>query len=142
MEDWAMRSNVILSNTIRLIVAAAVAGAGVAVAAQDMGSLKGLAGGLDPSKLTPASAGNAAGIVEYCMKNNFLGGDAAGIKDQLMGKVDAGGENEKTDYAAGAKGMLKTSNGGNVDLGKVGSMKQSVTKKACASVLEHAKSLL
>jgi hypothetical protein len=119
MEDWAMRSNVILSNTIRLIVAAAVAGAGVAVAAQDMGSLKGLAGGLDPSKLTPASAGNAAGIVEYCMKNNFLGADAAGVK-----------------------GMLKTSNGGNVDLGKVGSMKQSVTKKACASVLEHAKSLL
>jgi hypothetical protein len=59
-----------------------------------------------------------------------------------MGKVDAGGESEKTDYAAGAKGVLKTGKGGNVDLGKAGSVKQSVTKKACASVLDHAKSLL
>ena len=76
------------------------------------------------------------------MKNNFLGGDAAGVKDQLMGKVTGGGESEKADYAAGAKGLLKTGDGGNVDLGKIGSMKQSVTKKACASVLDHAKSLL
>jgi hypothetical protein len=137
MEDWAMKSNVML-----VIAAAAVAGACGIAAAQDMGSLKGLAGGLDPSKLTSASAGNAAGIVEYCMKNNFLGGDAAGVKDQLMGKVNAGGESEKADYAEGAKGLLKTGDGGNVDIGKIGSMKQSVTKKACASVLDHAKSLL
>jgi len=130
------------SNVMLLIVAVAVAGACATAAAQDIGSLKGLAGGLDSSKLKPASAGNAAGIVEYCMKNNFLGADAASVKDQLLGKVDAGGESEKADYAAGAKGLLKTGEGGNVDLGKIGSMKQSVTKKACASVLNHAKSLL
>jgi len=125
-----------------LVAAAALAGGCAIAAAQDMGSLKGLAGGIDPSKLTSASAGNAAGIVEYCMKNNFLGGDAAGVKDQLMSKVSGGGESEKTDYADGAKGLLKTGDGGNVDIAKIGSMKQSVTKKACASVLDHAKSLL
>jgi len=125
-----------------LVAATALAGGCAIAAAQDMGSLKGLAGGIDPSKLTSASAGNAAGIVEYCMKNNFLGGDAAGVKDQLMSKVSGGGESEKTDYADGAKGLLKTGDGGNVDIAKIGSMKQSVTKKACASVLDHAKSLL
>jgi hypothetical protein len=133
-----MKSNVVFS----LLVAAVTGGIGTIAMAQDMGSLKGLAGGLDPSSLASGTAGNAAGIVEYCMKNNFLGGDAAGIKDQLMGKVNAGGESDKADYAAGAKVLLKTGDGGNVDLGKIGSMKQSVTKKACASVLDHAKSLL
>ncbi len=135
-----MKPNLMLSKS--LVIAAALACACAATAAQDMGSLKGLAGGIDPSKLTSASAGNAAGIVEYCMKNNFLGGDAAGVKDQLMSKVSGGGESEKTDYADGAKGLLKTGDGGNVDIAKIGSMKQSVTKKACASVLNHAKSLL
>jgi hypothetical protein len=135
-----MKPNLMLSKM--LVIAAALAGACATAAAQDMGSLKGLAGGIDPSKLTSASAGNAAGIVEYCMKNNFLGGDAAGVKDQLMSKVSGGGESEKTDYADGAKGLLKTGDGGNVDIAKIGSMKQSVTKKACASVLDHAKSLL
>jgi len=130
------------SNVMLLIAAAAVAGACGSAAAQDMGSLKGLAGGLDPSKLASGSAGNAAGVVEYCMKNNFLGGDAAGVKDQLMSKVSGGGESEKTDYADGAKGLLKTGDGKSVDIGQLGSMKQSVTKKACASVLDHAKSLL
>ena len=130
------------SNVMLLIVAAVAAGSCGIAAAQDMGSLKGLAGGLDPSKLASGSAGNAAGVVEYCMKNNFLGGDAAGVKDQLMSKVSGGGESEKTDYADGAKGLLKTGDGKSVDIGQLGSMKQSVTKKACASVLDHAKSLL
>ena len=45
-------------------------------------------------------------------------------------------------YTDGAKGLLKTGDGKSVDIGQLGSMKQSVTKKACASVLSHAKSLL
>jgi hypothetical protein len=59
-----------------------------------------------------------------------------------MSKVSGGGETEKTDYAEGAKGLLKTGDGKSVDIGQLGNMKQSVTKKACASVLDHAKSLL
>jgi hypothetical protein len=125
--------------SVMLAAAAAVSSAAIA---QDMGSLKGLAGGMDVSKLASGSAGNAAGVVEYCMKNNFLGSDAGGVKDQLMSKVTGGGEKEKTDYADGAKGLLKTGDGKSVDIGKIGEMKQSVTKKACSSVLDHAKSLL
>ena len=132
-----------MKSTLKLlIVSAALAGACGIAGAQDMGSLKGLAGGLDPSKLASGSAGNAAGVVEYCMKNNFLGGDAGGIKDQLMGKVTGGGETEKNDYADGAKGLLKTGDGKSVDIGQLGSMKESVTKKACKSVLDNAKSFL
>ena len=129
------------SKAYFLLLAAAAATSGTAIA-QDMGSLKGLAGGMDVSKLASGSAGNAAGVVEYCMKNNFLGSDAGGVKDQLMGKVNAGGEKDKADYADGAKGLLKTGDGKSVDIGQIGSMKESVTKKACASVLDHAKSLL
>ena len=131
-------------NSRTVVFAAALAtsiGSGLAMA-QDLNSLKGMAGGLDPSKLVSGSAGNAAGVIEYCMKNNFLGGDAGGIKDQLMGKVTGGGETEKNDYADGAKGLLKTGEGKSVDIGQLGSMKESVTKKACKSVLDHAKSFL
>ena len=132
------------SNTLTFTVAAglAVAIAAGFAGAQDLGSLKDLAGGLDPSKLVSGSAGNAAGVIEYCMKNNFLGGDAGGIKDQLMGKVSGDDEKQKTDYSDGAKGLLKTGEGKSVDIGQLGSMKESVTKKACKSVLDHAKSFL
>ena len=127
------------SRTIVLAISfAASFGAGLA-GAQDLNSLKSMA---DPSKLMSGSAGNAAGVIEYCMKNNFLGGDAGGIKDQLMGKVTGDDKKQKTDYSDGAKGLLKTSEGKSVDIGQLGSMKESVTKKACKSVLDHAKSFL
>ena len=129
------------STTLPFVVAVGIAAAVAAVVsgAQDLGALKGLA---DPSKLVSGSAGNAAGVVEYCMKNNFLGSDAGGIKDQLLGKVSGGGEKEKTDYADGAKGLLKTGDGKSVDLGQIANLKESATKKACKSVLDHAKSFL
>jgi len=41
------------------------------------GILQGLGNSLPLSSLSPASAGNAAGVLEFCMKNNYLaGGDA------------------------------------------------------------------
>jgi len=127
------------SNTRIFVVAAGLAAAAGFAGAQDLGALKGLT---DPSKLVSGSVGNAAGVVEYCMKNNFLGSDAGGLKDQLMGKVTGEDEKQKTDYADGAKGLLKTHDGKSVDIGQLGSMKESVTKKACKSVLDHAKSFL
>ena len=130
------------ANTIGL----AVMGGIVAVfglvgsAGAQLGDLKGLAGGADVSSLASGSAGNAAGVVEYCVKNNYLDGGASGIKDKLMGKM--GGDSDKSDYDDGANGLVKTSDGKSVDIGQFGSMKKSITKKACASVLDHAKSLL
>lgn len=113
--------------------------------AQDLGALKGMAGGGDLSSIAAGSTGNAAGIVEFCLKNNYLSGDAASaVKDQLIGKVsgDDASADDKAGYADGVKGMLKSNDGNSVDLAKIGDLKKSMTKKACASVLEHAKSML
>jgi hypothetical protein len=121
---------------------------------QDLGALKGAAGGMDVSSLASGSAGNAAGVIEYCMKNNFLGGDASSVKDQLVGKL-GGEEKAKQDpgYLDGAKGMLTGGDGKSTDLASLGGggggagdalgdMKGKVTEKACSAVLDHAKSLL
>lgn len=117
-----------------------------AASAQDLGALKGMAGGGDMSSMASGSAGNAAGIIEFCMKNNYLSGDAASsMKDKLMGKMGGGTDEsaqDKSDYTSGAAGMLKTGDGKSVDLAQMGGLKKSVTKKACSSVLEHSKSLL
>ncbi|MFC4818749.1 DUF2501 domain-containing protein [Dokdonella ginsengisoli] len=140
-----MKSKIVLA----LAVGGCVGLCGVA-AAQGLDALKGAAGGADLSSVASGSAGNAAGVIEYCVKNNYLGGDAAGgLKDKLLGKVggDDASESDKSDYADGAKGVLKTGDGKSVDLGnlgggQLGGMKDKLTKKACASVLDHAKSFL
>jgi len=131
---------------------AALAGATIA-SSQDLSALKGAAGGMDVSSLASASAGNAAGVIEYCMKNNFLGGDASGVKDQLIGKL-GGEEKAKADpgYEEGVKGMLAGGDGKATDLsslgggdaagGALGDMKGKLTKQACSAVLDNAKSLL
>ena len=134
-------------QTLSVLVASAVLSlaVGVPAQAQDLGALKGLAGGADLSSLASGTTGNAAGIIEFCVRNNYLGNDAAAaVKDKLLGKIsgsDASAD-DKAGYDEGAKGVLKSSDGRSVDLAKVGEMKKSMTKKACASVLEHAKSLL
>ena len=114
--------------------------------AQDLGALKSMAGGGgDLSSVASGSAGNAAGVVEFCIKNNYLSGDAASsMKDKLMGKIGGSSESEqdKASYTDGAAGLLTTGDGQKIDLAKMGCLKKSITKKACASVLEHAKSML
>lgn len=118
--------------------------------ASGLGGLGGLAGGGDMSSLASGSAGNAAGVIGFCIKNNFLGGDAASsMKDKLMGKAGLGADNKDQGFADGENGLVQTSEGKSVDLSKlgggmggVGDMKQKLTKKACGAVLDHAKSLL
>ncbi|WP_367351275.1 DUF2501 domain-containing protein [Achromobacter animicus] len=109
------------------------------------GILQGLGNSLPLSSLTPASAGNAAGVLEFCMKNNYLaGGDAQALKDKLMGKVGAGStQKAKSDsgYLAGLQGLLNGSDGKSVDLSG-GGLKEELTRKACDQVLKHAKSFL
>ncbi|CAB3881801.1 hypothetical protein LMG26689_03525 [Achromobacter animicus] len=109
------------------------------------GILQGLGNSLPLSSLTPASAGNAAGVLEFCMKNNYLaGGDAQALKDKLMGKIGAGStQKAKSDsgYLAGLQGLLNGSDGKSVDLSG-GGLKEELTRKACDQVLKHAKSFL
>lgn len=126
------------------IFAASAAFVGLcAASAAQGGGLESLAGGDSMSSLASGSAGNAAGVIEFCIKNNYLGGDAAAsMKDKLMGKVGGGNSGDDGGYGDGAKGLVKTGDGKSVDLAGMGKLKSSVTKKACAAVLDHAKSLL
>lgn len=113
------------------------------------GGLPDLGGG-SMTDLASGSAGNAAGVIEFCIKNNYLGGDAAtSMKDKLMGKAGIGADSKDEDFSNGANGIVKTGDGKSVDLGSlgggmggVGDMKAKLTKQACAAVLDHAKSLL
>jgi hypothetical protein len=144
-----MTRNKAFSITLGGTLALAVCGAATA---QDLGVLENIAGGESTSFLS-GSTGNVAGIVEFCVKNNYLSSDAAGgIKDQLLGKL--GGEDEsaedKAGYEDGAMGLLKTADGETVDLADagaaggvdMGNLKAKVTEKACSAVLDQAKSLL
>jgi hypothetical protein len=129
-----------------------------ATSAMQLDSLKGLAGGSSSSSLMSGSMGNAAGILQYCVTNNYLGGasGASGVKDQLLGKL--GGQSSSTaaaptqdpGYLDGAKGLLKSKDGKTLDLGgaagadssPMGDMKAKMTKKACDVVLKQGKGML
>lgn len=135
-----MRTSATVIRT--LAMAAALAATGVA-SAQNLGALKDMAGGGDLSSMMSGSAGNAAGVIEYCVKNNYLGGDASEMKDKLISKL-GGEEKAKEDpgYLDGAKGLLTGGDGNKTDLADTGGLKKKLTEKVCKSVLEHAGSLL
>ena len=88
------------------------------------------------------TASNAAGVITYCMKNNYLNADkAAQVKDQLLGKIGLGQKEEPKDegYLGGLSGVITGSDGKSFSLDKV---KGSLKEKACDLVLDNAKSLL
>ena len=109
---------------------------------QSGGSSGGLGSGALPS-VGQASPGNTAGVLQYCVKNNYVsGGSAASVKDSLMSKVTgSGGGANDSGLQAGNKGVLNTGNGQSYSLGG-GGIKAQVTQKICDQVLQHAKSLL
>jgi hypothetical protein len=121
-------------------------------AAQDMGALGSKLGGMVPGgSMTSGSMGNVAGLLQYCVKNNYLGGasGASGIENQLMGKMGGGSSPAATsgaDYTSGAKGILQSSDGKSMDLSSVGGgssdMKTKITTKVCDTVLKQGKSYL
>jgi hypothetical protein len=88
------------------------------------------------------TASNAAGVITYCMKNNYLNADKASqVKNQLLGKLGLGQKEEPKDqgYKDGLMGMVKGSNGQSFSLDKV---KSNLKEKACDFVLDNAKSLI
>jgi hypothetical protein len=128
------------------------------VTAQDLGQLKGIMGGSNIggaasslgslSSISAGSTGNAAGVIEYCVKNNYLDGEnassASSVKDQLMGKLsDSEGQpaQDNPDYISGASGILTGSGGQGVDLSTAG-LKAKAVKKVCNKILDQAKSML
>jgi hypothetical protein len=103
--------------------------------------LEGLGGGSMPS-LDQVGIGNIAGVVEYCAKNQFLGGDAAGVAGGLLGKL-GGQEKASADpgYQEGLGGVLGGDSDQKVDLGSPG-IKEKLTDTICAQVLKYGQSLL
>jgi hypothetical protein len=98
-------------------------------------------GGLGLPSIGSGTASNAAGVLQYCIQNNYLSGGAAGVKDAMLGKLglDSGKAAQDTGYQSGLGGLLTGSNGSSFDLGKV---KADLKEKACDYVLSNAKSLL
>lgn len=102
-------------------------------------------GDLAGGNLKSGSLGNATGVLQYCIKNNYLSGNGVtSLKDKLTSRIagSSGQPAEKNDdYLSGAKGLLKTGDGKSVDLSG-GGLKEQVTKKACDAVLAQAKGFL
>lgn len=83
--------------------------------------------------------GNAAGVIQYCVKNNYLSADkATAVKDRLLGMV-TGQKAQQTGYANGAKGLLMGEDGKSLNLKGLSS---KLKEKACDYVLQNATSLL
>jgi hypothetical protein len=105
------------------------------------GQSGGLGAGL-PS-VDKAGPGNTAGVLQYCVQNNYVsGGAASSVKNSLMSKVAGPSD---SGFKAGSAGKLDTGNGQSYSLGgggDDGGMKDQVKHKVCDLVLQHAKSLL
>jgi hypothetical protein len=141
-------------KTILAGIAIVAAVTATSASAMQLDKLGGLMPGGGGSSLTSGTAGNAAGILQYCMNNNYLGGDASSVKDGLLGSLGAKSRTEGTKdkgYQDGAKGLLKSSDGKTLDIsgggaasdsGGMGDMKAQLTRKACDAVLKQGKKMI
>jgi hypothetical protein len=134
------------------LISMALVAAGASVSAQSdlLGKLKDQMGssggssalgenlGFKMPAIGSSTMGNAAGVLQYCVKNNYLGGDAASVKDKLLAKI-TGQKQQETGFASGAKGLLKGGDGKTLNFKMLSS---KVKEKACDYVLENASSLV
>ncbi|VVE87692.1 DUF2501 domain-containing protein [Pandoraea bronchicola] len=112
------------------------------------GGLAGSLGGLGSAgSLTSGSVGNATGVLQFCIKNNYLSGanlsSATDVKDKLLGKIgtQSGSPAASPGYLDGAKGLLSSPDGKTVDLNG-GGLKEQLTRQVCDKILDQAKSFL
>jgi Protein of unknown function (DUF2501) len=114
---------------------------GITGSGHEGGALPGLGGSL-PS-VDQASPSNTAGVLQYCVRNNYLSGSgASSAGNSIVSKMTGSGHaTDDSGFKAGNSGMLQTGNGQGYSLGGSG-MKAQVTHKVCDLVLQHAKSLL
>jgi hypothetical protein len=108
-----------------------------------LSSLGSMAGGLSGQSLTSGSTSNVAGVLQFCIKNNYLSGNSASsVKDSLMSKLGgSSAASSDSGYTDGANGLLKSGDGKQLDLSGSG-LKEQVTKQVCDKILAQGKSLL
>ncbi|MDP9603665.1 UNVERIFIED_ORG: hypothetical protein J2W38_003456 [Variovorax paradoxus] len=112
-------------------------GAGSSTGGSTLGNL-GSSLGFKMPAIGTSTMGNAAGVLQYCVKNNYLGGDAASVKDKLLAKI-TGQKKQETGFASGAKGLLQGGDGKSLNFKGLSS---KVKEKACDYVLKNATSLI
>jgi hypothetical protein len=105
--------------------------------------LSGLSSALSGQSLTSGSTSNVAGVLQFCIKNNYLSGNgASSVKDSLMSKLGGpSAASSDSGYTDGANGLLKSGDGKQLDLSGSG-LKEQVTKQVCDKILAQGKSLL
>jgi hypothetical protein len=108
-----------------------------------LSSLGSMGSALTGQSLTSGSTSNVAGVLQFCIKNNYLSGNgASSVKDSLMSKLGGtSAASSDSGYTDGANGLLKSGNGQQLDLSG-GGLKQQVTKQVCDKILSQGKSLL
>jgi hypothetical protein len=96
----------------------------------------GLLGGGGLPDIASVGAGNAAGLLGYCIRNKLVaGGGAAGIIGQLTGKRGVTGS---PGFEAGQRGQVQT---GDTAFSLAG-MQDRVKTQLCGLVLKRARSFL
>jgi hypothetical protein len=106
-----------------------------------LSNLGGVGNGLSLQSLTSSSTGNVAGVLEFCIQNNYLGGGASSVKDSLMSKLPGGSSSSDSGYTDGSKGILNSGDGKQIDLSG-GGLKQQITKQICDKILVQGRSML
>ncbi|MFT9015802.1 MAG: YjjA family protein [Acetobacter sp.] len=99
-----------------------------------MGS--GMMSGMLPN-LSSASSGNIAGVLSYCVQNNYLSG--SGATSALSGLTSKAGLTSSSDYTAGQNGQLLT---GESNPFSLSTLKSGLKQKVCSMVLNRAQNLL
>lgn len=107
---------------------------------QDAGSTSGasLLSSLGSGSFDLGSMQNVAGVLGYCQEQGYTESATDQVKNSLMEKL--GGESQAADddgYQQGLNGVLQGSDGQSFDLG---SLKDQVGERVCASVADQATS--
>ncbi|WP_380179958.1 DUF2501 domain-containing protein [Kalamiella sp. sgz302252] len=111
-----------------------------------IGALTGLLDGGN-QQLSSNSMTNAAGVLQYCVKNNVVDNNVSSVKDQLLSKLgltDTTKAQETTDYKQGLMGLLNTGSDRQVNLKSLGNTElgKKVKTKACDLVLKQSKQFI
>ncbi len=114
--------------------------------ASSLTALTGLLNGGN-SALSANTMTNAAGVLQYCVKNNLLSSaGTATLKDQMLSKlgITSTANAKSEDYQEGLGGLLNTGQGNQLNLSDLSNSQlgQKVKTKACNLVLKQGKNFI
>ena len=90
--------------------------------------------------VSSAGTSNTAGVLSYCVKNNYLKGDGAQSATSALSTLTGKSGTQSSDgFTAGQQGNLETGNGGNFSMS---GLQDQAKSKVCDMVLQHAQSML